>query len=169
MLDLQETTTENENWKLSSQNWGPYRSEAMSPGMYHYQECSPLQIYSSGFSPPPSRVRFPTDCWLGNLTDYIITSLSHQQKDTFMCNTIYITYLKSWFSIAQCPVCKLRCPCIQNVPVNYLYNVCIYRGIFSGNHRSRVWKSQKCEKKCIFRTFEQAGTNMLNGIPNHKF
>ena len=32
MLDLQETTTENENWKLSSQNWGPYRSEAMSPG-----------------------------------------------------------------------------------------------------------------------------------------
>ena len=67
---------------------------------------------------------------VGREPDYIITSLSHQQRDPFMCNTSYILYLKSWFSIAQCAVCLLRFPCIQNVPGYYMYILCIwYRGI----------------------------------------
>ena len=104
----------------------------------------------------------PTDCWLGNLTDYIITSLSHQQKDPFMCNTIYITYLKSWFSIAQCPVCKLRCPCIQNAPVDITG---IFMYMIQGHKREitdLVFENYKHVKKCIFRTLAQAGTNICS-------
>ena len=83
--------------------------------------------------------------------------------------------------IAQCVLCSLRCPCILYNPVSYtIKRMGGYRGIFReeevdtgaylrGNHGSRVWKSQKCEKMYFPHTRTSWGKSMFHVIPNSNF
>ena len=93
----------------------------------------------------------------------------------------YIKYLilanivNSQCSTAQCVLCSVRCPCIFYDPVSdTIRRRGGYRGIFKeegvdtgayfrGNHGSRVWKSQKCEKVYIPHT-RTSWKNILNKV-----